>query len=196
MTLTGVRQWRLLLLLAVSACASAPPGTADQSIGQGRVQAFTLSGRLAIRQARHSELLRLDWVHAPDRERLSLSSPLGSQVMLLEETVGHARLSLPDRDPIDATDDSQLMQSLLGYVLPVRGLADWVTGQLPAEAAVRSEGSGDQYTLHFVDQGWTGTLQRWRSLGGGAVPGLIVVAREDLQLRLVVDYWNLTRGEP
>ena len=194
------RLWRLssaaLLAAWLCGCASAPPGAADVSQGQGAVRGFTLSGRLAIRQAARSEVLRLDWTHAPDTERLALSSPLGSQVMLLEESPGHARLSLPDRAPLDADDDAELMQNLLGYTLPVQGLALWATGRIPPGAAVETDGGGEEgYTLRFTQDGWTGSLQRWRLVGAERLPGLIVVARGDLQLRLVIDQWSVRRGE-
>jgi outer membrane lipoprotein LolB len=185
----------VLLAAWLCGCATAPPGTGDVSQGQGAVRGFTLSGRLAIRQSARSEVLRLDWTHAPDSERLALSSPLGLQVMLLEESPGHARLSLPDRAPLEADDDTELMQKLLGYTLPVQGLALWATGRVPPGAAVETDGVGEGYTVRFTHDGWSGSLQRWRLVGADRLPGLIVVARDDLQLRLVVDQWRVRRGE-
>jgi outer membrane lipoprotein LolB len=204
------RLWHVALLtvltLLTSACVTAPSGTVDQSQGKGEVRDFTLAGRLAIRQPERSDVLRLDWQHLDGHERIALSTPLGGQVMLLEEQPGHVRLALPDRAPVEASDDLELMQSLLGYTLPVRGLADWVLGRVPPPGAdlpgeatgavgASSEAVADR-TVHFIQDGWSGSLQRWRPVGSGLLPGLITVERNGLQLRLVVDQWTVRRAAP
>lgn len=183
-------------VLLLAACASTPTAPLDRSEGQGAVRDFTLSGRLALRQAARSDLLQMEWRHQGEDDRIVLSTPLGSQVLLLEERPGHVRLTLPDRAPVEAADDEALMQSLLGYSLPVRGLSDWVAGRIPAQGEPQEEGTGDARVLRFSQQGWNGSLQRWRQVGEGSLPGLITVARESLQLRLVVDQWTVQRGEP
>jgi outer membrane lipoprotein LolB len=183
-------------LLLLAACATAPAPQGDQSAGQGPVREFQLSGRLALRQPERSDLLQIEWRHRADQDRIALSTPLGSQVMLLEEAPGHVRLSLPDRAPVEATSDQALMREMVGYTLPVQGLAEWVVGRVPDNAATRSEGEGADRVLSFRDNGWTGSLQRWRAVGAGDLPGLVSVAHDQLQLRLVVDQWQVSRGEP
>ncbi|MDE3010554.1 MAG: outer membrane lipoprotein LolB [Pseudomonadota bacterium] len=202
-----------LLVLLLGACAAVPPIQEDRSQGQGEVRDFTLSGRLALRQPERSDLLLMEWRHQGERDRIALSTPLGSQVALLEEQPGHVRLTVPDRKPVEAADDDALMQSLLGYSLPVGELSAWVLGRVPqADAPGSTERGGTAATdapaqpageaaagtdrvQHFVQAGWSGSLQRWRPVGESSLPGLITVARQGLQLRLVVDQWTVVRGE-
>lgn len=204
--------------LLLAACASTPP-EGDSSDGAGVVRAFVLEGRLSVRQPGRSDVLRMQWRHQPGEDRISLSTPLGGQVMLLEEQPGRVRLTLPDRAPVEAQDDAALMQSLLGYSLPVQGLAGWITGQVlpaasPADTSLPDTSppaatppgaqsmaanppanpAGPERELRFEQDGWRGSLQRWRTVGPDALPGLLTVAREGLQLRLVVDQWRVQRG--
>lgn len=205
-----------LLALLLGACASAPPGEGDRSQGRGEVRDFTLNGRLALRQPERSDLLLMEWRHQGDRDRIALSTPLGGQVALLEEQPGHVRLTVPDRKPVEAADDDALMQSLLGYSLPVGRLSAWVLGRVPVQGSADSAdplamgtaapdapaqpagttAPGADRVQHFAQAGWNGSLQRWRPVGESSLPGLITVARQGLQLRLVVDQWTVVRGEP
>ncbi len=180
----------------VAGCAPLAVVGPDLSAGAGAVQAFTLGGRLSIRQGDHNDVVRIAWQHAPSREHIALSTPLGGQVLALDVLPGLARLQLPDRAPIEAADDQALMQSVLGYALPVRGLAGWVSGQVDAQYVTHADGDGEARTVQFSSAGWQGTLQRWRRVGQSDLPGLVAVQRGDLSLRLVVDQWTVQRVDP
>ena len=183
-------------MVILAACSSLPTAQGDHAEGHGPVLSFSLSGRFAIRQDQHRDTVLVRWEHAVGREHLTLSTPLGNQVMLLEASPGHARLTLPDRAPLEAADAASLMRSALGYALPVQGLAQWVSGTLPLSAITASEGVGEAYTVRFSEDGWTGVLERWREIGAERLPGLITIERDDLHLRLVVDSWSVIRAEP
>ncbi len=212
--------WALLPALAIAplfGCAVWSTVPMDQSTGQGHIATFVLSGRLSVRQAQHQDVVRLDWQHGPGEDHLALSTPLGGQVMQLDSLPGHARLQLPQRDAVDAADPESLMQSMLGYALPVRDLAAWVSGQIPPPAAGPTSAqppsevaagpaplqgaaavgappaAADHDAVQFAQDGWTGTLERWRLVGDSRLPGLVTVARGTLTLRLVVDQWQVER---
>lgn len=189
-----VRWVPVALLLA--ACASAPGPAGDRSDGQGPLRDFALDGRLALRQPERSDVLQIEWQHQGGRDRIALSTPLGSQVMLLEEQPGRVRLTLPGRAPVEADNDQVLMRQLVGYTLPVQDLAEWVTGKVPDNPSMVSEGEGADRVLRFADNGWTGSLTRWRGVGADQLPGLVTVSRDQLQVRLVIDRWTVTRDQP
>lgn len=173
-----------------------PPAEGDLSHGAGTIAQFDLSGRMAIRQGSRNDTLLIEWSHAIGSEHITMRTPLGSQVMRLDATPGHAVLALPDRKPMEAENSEPLMQSLLGFSVPIGQLALWATGEIPSDASqLRDEGE-ETRVLQFSKEGWDCSLQRWRVVGGQSLPGMVQVAKSDLQIRLVIDRWNVVRGNP
>jgi outer membrane lipoprotein LolB len=179
---------------APSAKVSAPPLEGDQSRGLGVITRFELTGRISIRQDTRNDTLQMDWSHGLDFNHIAMRTPLGSQVMRLDEEPGRASLKLPDRDALEAQSSEPLLKTVLGSSLPLDQLARWATGEIPTDIAGFKDEGDELRVVQFTQNGWTCSLQNWRIVGGQSLPGLIQMNTPKTQIRLVIDRWNLVRG--
>jgi outer membrane lipoprotein LolB len=173
----------------------APPAEGDLSRGEGAIQRFELTGRIAIRQGSKNDTLLMDWSHEFGVNHIAMRTPLGGQVMRLDEELGKASLKLPDHDPEEATSSEPLLKKILGSAVPLEQLAKWVTGEIPVDGSDFSDLGDEMRVVQFKHKGWVCSLQNWRIVGGQSLPGLIQISQTGMQIRLVIDRWNLVRGK-
>jgi outer membrane lipoprotein LolB len=179
---------------ALSTKVSSPPIEGDLSKGLGPIARFELTGRISIRQGTRNDTLQVDWSHGSGSNHIAMRTPLGSQVMRLDEEPGRALLKLPDRDAVEAQSSEPLLKTVLGASLSLDQLAHWATGEISTDIAGFKDEGDEIRVVQFTQNGWTCSLQNWRIVGGQSLPGLIQMNKPETQIRLVIDRWNLVRG--
>lgn len=187
-----------LCCLFLSACAllqrpaEIPPRPAREA-----VSAFSLEGRLAVRQGDRPAQAGIEWEHRPGWDRVFLTGPLGQGLAELEQTADGARMTTADQKRFTAPDASRLARDLLGFELPLERLPEVVVGQVDTQtrdALGRPE--------RALSAGWQVRYLRYESDDPRALPSLIELHRdrqgddEALELRLKIDQWNLPHATP
>lgn len=189
--------WMAGWLILLGGCASLPQAVpyADQNIGQGALQGFRFSGRLAVRQPSGTDTGKIDWVSQGADQHVELLTPLGSTVAVLDRTPQSVHLVLADHSEFWATDSEKLTQAVLGYALPLEGLPWWVLGQAApmGVSTLTRDAEGNPGTL--AQAGWQIRYADWRRVGEQMLPGNISLQHEDLAIRLRVDQWIVERGK-
>jgi outer membrane lipoprotein LolB len=89
---------------------------------------------------------------------LDLATPLGTTVARIELGPEGARASGPGMQEVRGTDADALGEQLLGWRLPVSGLADWIEGRPVPGRTARVERDGERPNLIEQD-GWTIRVQ-------------------------------------
>ena len=173
-----------------SGCTTlAPPEPAPQ-VYTGRFSASISRG-----EQREAVSGRFRLAASPDRTTLDLASPLGNTVARVEAVGDRATLTAPQPDGTLATwrgdSPDALAEAVLGYRLPVAGLADWIAGRAaphrPArvfpQAGPAQRIEQDGWTIgieeRFADAGAPRRLSFDRAAGGPLAPSV--------RLRLVLD---------
>ncbi|MCX8017032.1 MAG: outer membrane lipoprotein LolB [Rhodocyclaceae bacterium] len=160
----------LLLLCGCAATPPVPPRPAPEAI-----VAFSLFGRLAIRQGQTQHHLSVDWRHAPERDEILLTTPFGQAVGEIVRDGSGARLVLADRREFAAADAETLAEQVLGFRLPFGTLLRGLLGGLTPAAE------------------WTVRVLAREGDAPTALPTLIEFAREDVTVRLKIDEWTEVR---
>lgn len=178
-------------LAALTGCASIPePPLAGARAPTASLSSFEFTGRLSIRKDDKGQSAHVRWSRAGGETDIRLSSPLGQVVAEIHATPGYVLLTLPDKRQFAAPDGESLTRDVLGYSVPVRGLDAWLLGQpvdgSPAQQTFRPDGLTDT----LKQDGWLIQYPSYVNVQGTALPRQIVLAREDLQIRLVVDDWR------
>lgn len=165
----------------------------DSVAGLGQIQSVSLEARLGIRTTDSSDTARLSWQGDFNHQHVELLSPLGSVVAVLEHDGDGARLTLSDGRVLQAADSSELTSQALGYSLPLEGLPWWLLGQsmpgIPSALVYDSNG----VLLQQEQAGWLICYDRWRTVGGLSLPGQVKLTRGPLEVRWIIDQWNLVR---
>jgi outer membrane lipoprotein LolB len=159
----------------------------------GQIESVSLEARLAVHAGEQRDSARLFWQGDFVHQHVELLSPLGSVVAVLEHGPEGARLTTSNGRVVDAADSAELTSQVLGYALPLDGLPWWLLGQaMPGSTATAVHDS--KGVLQQQEQaGWLICYDRWRTVGNVELPGQVKLTRGSLEVRWIIDQWNLVR---
>ncbi|MBA2411964.1 MAG: lipoprotein localization factor LolB [Burkholderiaceae bacterium] len=188
-SMSSVQRVRACLLAAfvsaiLSACAT-PGVTLPDRAFTGRFSVTTTSGT-----QRENVSGRFNLEIRGRRQVLELGSPLGTTVARVEVEPGGARATGAQMHEVRGPDADAITEQLLGWPLPVAGLADWIEGRPSPERIARVDRDGGRVVLIEQD-GWTIRLPEY--FEHIARPRRLVLERAAIAnapavtLRLVVD---------
>jgi outer membrane lipoprotein LolB len=152
-----------------------------------RWSAYDVAGRIAARKGDDAFSGSFRWSHQADKDRIELASPLGQTVALMQRDEGGIRVQTPDGKSLRAPTWESLTTRVLGWPLPVSGLAYWMESaavpQVPYEA--QPDESGRPAELR--QQGWT---VRYREYDQQSRPTRLQLEYDTLEIRVAVDTWE------
>lgn len=176
------------LALAVAACATPPPvETGHAPVSDAP---FAIDGRLSARHGSEAIAIGFAWTHAPPRDELVVSNPLGQAVAELsgDSSLRRVEMRTANGGREEASDWPALTERAIGVALPVGALASWTQGIPRADAA---------HTVEFDAAGRSKVL---RQDGCEIVytypddstrrPSRMTAACFDLEMRVVIDRWR------
>lgn len=190
----------LIAAVLLSACATPGPPAGDDAAqlawsrhraSLGGMVNWGLQGRIAVTTTQDAWQARLIWRQHRERFEIDVLSVFGQRLAQLSGRPGGVELRLPRGQRYQAQDAAGLLQDQLGWSLPVAGLRHWVRG-LPAPGVVAHRTlDGEGRLLALEQQGWSIGYRRYRAADGRDLPGQVILKRDDLRLRLVVDRWDI-----
>lgn len=196
---------RLALLLSLSlllqACASSPVSkpnepSATQNLYQqhlaniATITQFSLKGRIGVQADGKGFSGGVNWQHQLVNDDIALFSPLGGQVAGIKKTVEKVTLEDAKGNSVSAVDAETLTQNVLGWSLPLTGLADWAIGR-PATREIQAITWDEQGHLSTLNQdGWQIEYQQYAENNGYFLPSKIVLRNNKVYLKLLVETWS------
>ena len=192
----------LCLLATLAACSSLPPQAptttpASLSLHQqhlaslSRIQRFELKGRLGVQAEGKGYSASLIWQHNAEQDDIRIYSPLGGQLARIQKTADGISLEDAQGQVSVGKDAESLTQALLGWRLPLTGLADWVLGR-PVNAAMSSitwDEAG--HTLGLNEADWVIAYQQYQASPDAFLPYKLSLKNARVQLKLIVEKWTL-----
>lgn len=184
------------IALLLSACAANPPmdearasaAWADRKAKLEQIRNFSVQARAAVSGAA-SGSANLVWHQGPHEFDLRVSGPLGIGALTMAGDESEVRVHTKKQN--FTTDDPEgTLQQALGWALPIKGLRYWVLS-LPApdgEFGVTLDERGRVATL--TQDGWKLDYTDYMTLRPVDLPRRIVLTRDDLKLRVIVDTWS------
>ena len=150
---------------------------------------FELSGRIAVRYRDDAGSGNIAWRHGVRADELLLMSPLGQGIARLARTDGEISLTTQDGREFRAADAESLTDQVLGFRLPLLGLADWVRGRAAAKPAPeptleRRDAAGRLAELE--QSGWKIRYLEYAD----ALPSRLTLNYPGLELRLAISEWK------
>jgi len=188
---------RALLLVfcsALAACVTTRPvaPTAPAATWEHRVAelqhaaGWQLDGRAAVALGTQGWQATLNWRQAGMFAEVHLSGPFGIGALILKQ--GPDGLSLNGASPSDAV--SSQVHDKLGFDPPLENLHYWLLG-VPNPAYGFEVSRNDQDRAKTLTQaGWSIAYDRYMPVAGGLLPARLVLSREDVRVRIVIDHWE------
>ena len=90
---------------------------------------FELLGRIAARYGQESFTGNVSWRHARGGDDMQINTPFGQGVARIVREGEAVQLTTADGKAHRANDAEDLTEQVLGFRVPIVGLADWVQGR-------------------------------------------------------------------
>jgi outer membrane lipoprotein LolB len=166
--------------LAATACAELTARAPDE-----RVE-FEFTARFAARYRDEAASGQLAWRHDRAADEVLISSPLGQGLARVTRRGDEVTLVTADDRRYAAADAETLTEQVLGFRLPLRGLADWVRAR-PAEGAPAQSTYDAAGRLAALEQhGWRIEYQEYEA----GRPARLRLRYPGLELRLAISEWR------
>ena len=133
---------------------------------------FSLAGRIAARSGKEAFTGNIAWRHAAGGDELMISTPTGQGVAQILRQGDAVLLKTAEGREYRAADSESLTERVLGFRLPIEGLAAWVQGK-PSPVL---ESRGWQIEYQEYDEQKRPTRMRLTNAG--------------VELRLAISQWN------
>jgi len=166
-------------VLLVAACAElsrAPDGGFE----------FELTARFAARYRDEAATGILAWRHRAEHDEVLLSSPFGQGLARISRDGEAVTLVAGDDKRYAAADAETLTEQVLGFRLPLRGLADWVRASPATDAPATAEYMQDGRLQSLEQHGWRIEYSSYE----GARPTRLKLSYPGLELRLAISEWK------
>jgi outer membrane lipoprotein LolB len=150
-----------------------------------QITGFTLGGRIAVRSEQNRYSGELSWRHTPTDDNILISGPLGQGLAELVRDASGAHLTTAERREYSAPDLDQLASQVFGFGLPLAGMAHWIVGN--ADTTQRDDAARPQ---RAVVDGWSIEYLDWEEESANALPLLIEMRRDELEVRLKIIEWQ------
>lgn len=177
----GLRAAAALLLLAGCAAPGFLLPAADAE--------FELAGRIAVSYRDDAGSGNIAWRHAARTDEMLLTTPLGQGVARIVRNGDEVTLTTQDGREFKAADAEALTEQMLGFRLPLIGLADWVRGRpaaAPAPAPTHRTSDAAGRLAELVQAGWRIEYQAY----AGALPARMRLSFPGVELRLAISEWR------
>ena len=150
---------------------------------------FELAGRIAVRYRDDAGSGNIAWRHGARFDEILLTTPFGQGIARLTRRDDEIILATQDGREFRAADAESLTEQVLGFRLPLVGLADWVRGRAasrPAAEPVRERRDGAGRLTELEQSGWRVSYLEY----GSARPSRMTLAFPGLELRLAISEWK------
>lgn len=177
----------LLALLALTGCTGLGQRAPGESVE------FELAGRIAVRYRDQAASVNLDWRHTRESDEMLITTPIGSSVARIVRKGNAVVLTTSEGGEYRAADAETLTEQVLGFRLPLVGLADWVRGR-PIEGQPAAVVRDAQARPSSVQQSHWRIEYHAYHLDG--LPERLTLSYPGIELRLAIHAWKEEGARP
>jgi outer membrane lipoprotein LolB len=147
---------------------------------------FELNARLAARYGAESFSGNLAWRHAERNDEMLITTPIGQGVARIVREGDTVILSTAEPKEYRASDAESLTEQVLGFRLPLTGLADWVRARPSGDAPFKDERSADGRLQSLEQNGWKIEYLEYES----GRPSRMRLLYPGIEMRLAISQWK------
>jgi outer membrane lipoprotein LolB len=192
----------LMISLFLSACAQqpvAPVPDPDRYVqweshlnSIGDLKIWTLTGRMSVQMENDNWSASVHWEQNNDDYRLRIIAPFGRSTVQISGNTDSVALTTADNQVFEDDDVDVLIRQNLGWDIPVAALAYWIKGLPEQTAETQTLVIDDMGRATDLSQsGWRIQYERYTNSSGYEMPLRITLQREGLQLRLIINKWEI-----
>lgn len=187
------------LVSTICGCVSLRVGSVQQNFTKQTVTArqrklravrkFHVLGALSITTKQQTYLANYDWQQQGDSYTIRLTSSLNAVSYVISGRPGHVVLQQSNKKPVIAKSLAQIMQTEVGYSLPLLGMRYWIFG-LPAPGKHSSKFDNYGHLQQLSQQGWQINYLIYATHAHLDLPRLLRVTGHGLAIKYVIKQWQ------
>lgn len=192
------------LALLLAGCAGLGPQESVEGSGSAEdwnahkaqistIDGWQISGKIGIQAPQDSGSGTLFWLQRQDYFDIRLSGPLGRGATRLTGRPEAVALEVAGQGRFEAESPEALVESQLGWQLPVSNLLWWVRGVPAPDSRSRVQLNADGRLARLQQDGWDVEYLSYIDEDGFSLPSRIKLAGRDLKITLVVKDWQPRR---
>lgn len=189
------------LMLLLAGCAGLGPRESLEGAGNPQdwaihkervstIDGWQISGKIGIRSPQESGSGTLFWLQRQGYFDIRLSGPLGRGATRLTGREDAVALEVAGQGRFEADSPEALVESQLGWQLPVSNLLWWVRGLPAPDSRSRVSLDGQSRLASLQQDGWDLEYLAYAEQDGFALPSRIKLTGRDLQITLVIKDWQ------
>lgn len=189
------------LALVLAGCAGLGPQESVEGSGSAEdwsahkaristIDGWQISGKIGIQAPQDSGSGTLFWLQRQDYFDIRLSGPLGRGATRLTGRPDAVALEVAGQGRFEAESPEALVESQLGWQLPVSNLLWWVRGVPAPDSRSRVQLNADGRLARLQQDGWDVEYLGYTDENGYTLPSRIKLAGRDLKIALVVKDWQ------
>lgn len=189
------------LALLLTGCAGLGPQESVEGPGNAEdwkthkahvseIDGWQISGKIGIQAPRDSGSGTLFWLQRQDYFDIRLSGPLGRGATRLTGRPDAVALEVAGQGRFEADSPEALVESQLGWQLPVSNLLWWVRGLPAPDSRSRIAVDANGRLASLEQDGWDVQYLGYIEDDGYSLPNRIKLAGRDLKITLVVKDWQ------
>jgi outer membrane lipoprotein LolB len=191
----------LVCIFFLSGCASlrqpaatttAPSATWQQQRAQlERINTWQLSSRMGVHLPDNRNLLTsLDWQQQPEHYQITVYSPLNLGSIKITGNANRVTLWKSANQSVSAATPEQLMQTQLGWQLPISNMYYWIRS-LPAPGSTsQKQFDSAGHLVALQQQNWTIHYRAFQTVQQLELPERIELSDGTTRIRIVVKQWQ------
>ncbi len=195
-----VRGGLLVALIMLTGCASRPtvPGTgvdwARRAASLMQLPGWEASGRIAVKSGRQGGQGSIRWVQQGADVRIGLHGPFGVGAYQIDWTddnfvvtgkAGEVTMTYTGPDAVE-----RFMMDQFGWTFPARSMRYWILGIADPRFPAHLDFDADGWLVVLRQNGWVVTYGRFMAEQGRWMPHKIVMERDQVRVKLIVDRWG------
>lgn len=153
---------------------------------------FEILGRISAKKGEKGFSGGLRWRHTNTDDEIHLLSPFGQIVAQIRRNQHVVYLKTSEHKTYSAPDVENLTEQILGWRLPLLGLQFWVRGVNSPTTISEMDKDIDGRVVAIRQDGWEVEYSTYypSKLAQAARPRTLVLNRNNLKIKLVVDNWE------
>jgi outer membrane lipoprotein LolB len=198
-----MRRFIFLCMVLLSGCEFLPvtevpaPTVIDPQISWARhqsqlnsLEAWTLDGRISLRHGEEAWHASLRWQQIDSVYHINMFGPFGQGTVQLDGSPQSVILQ-HEGETVQSDDAEQLLRQQLGLQVPVNGLRYWAVGLASPGSEYKEELDPAGRLAVLQQNGWRVRFRGYVAVQGLMLPGKIFLDHDGLDVRLVVDQWQV-----
>ena len=189
------------LALLMAGCAGLGPQESVEGSGSAEdwkahkaqissIDGWQISGKIGIQAPQDSGSGTLFWLQRQDYFDIRLSGPLGRGATRLTGRPDAVALEVAGQGRYEAESPEALIESQLGWQLPVSNLLWWVRGLPAPDSRSRVQLDADGRLARLQQDGLDVEYLGYSEEDGYSLPSRIKLAGRDLKITLVIKDWQ------